>query len=111
MTRSCDRALGFDFCFGLGACRSFLFEVGEELDCHVGVSDHGVDGEGCGVHAVLADGGQDLIDNPCFELFGCWELGVEDQSVEVTFGDEACFLCASETVEDGVTNRYPTAMI
>lgn len=30
-----DRALGFDFCFGLGTCRSFFLEGGEELDCRL----------------------------------------------------------------------------
>lgn len=109
-TKGCDRALGFDFCFGLGACRSFFLEGCREPDDDVRIGNHLFDGGWCGVHAVLADGGEDLIDNPCFELFCFRELGVEDQSVEVAFGDEAGFLCASEVVDDGVMIRYPLAV-
>lgn len=107
LAEGCDRALGFDFCFGLGSGCSFFFEVGEEFDCHVGVGDHVFDGGWCGVHAVFADGGEYFVDYPCFELFGFGEFGVEDQSVEVAFSDEACFLCAPEVVDDGVTISYP----
>lgn len=89
-----DRALGFDFCFCLCAGCSFFFEGGEEFDCHVGVGDHVFDGGRCGVHAVFADGGEDFVDYPCFELFCFGEFGVEDQAVEVAFGDEACLLRA-----------------
>ena len=110
LTEGCDRALGFYFCFGLGACRSFLLEAYKRVDHGVGVGEHVFDGGRCGVYAVLADGGQNLFDYPGFELFGCGELGVEDQSVEVAFGDEACFLCASEVVDDGVMNCYTLAV-
>ena len=58
LAEGCDRALGFDFCFGLGACRSFLLEGCEEADSHIGV---GVDGGGRGVHAVLTDRREDQI--------------------------------------------------
>ena len=36
----CDRALGFDFCFGLGACCSFFLEGGRQLDDDVGIGNH-----------------------------------------------------------------------
>lgn len=95
-------AEGFDFCFCLGACCSFFLEAHKRVDHDVRVGEHVFDG---GVHAVFADGWQDFVDYPGFELFGCGEFGVEDQSVEVAFGDEACLLCASEVVDDGVPVR------
>jgi hypothetical protein len=85
----CDRALCFDFCFGLCACCSFFLEGGEELDCHVGIGNHLFDGGRCGVHAVVADGGENLFEYPAFECLGFGEFTVGDESVEVWLGDEA----------------------
>ena len=51
----CDRALCFDFCFCLGACSSFFFEGGRQLDDDVRVGDHVFDGGRGGVHAMLAN--------------------------------------------------------
>lgn len=107
--KGCDRALGFYFCFGFGACCSFLFEGGEESDGHVGVGDHGVDGGRCGVHSVFADGGEYLINYPCFELFGFWEFGVEDQAVDVPFGDESNLLGSTWSLK-GVVFHDPLAV-
>lgn len=106
LAEGCDRALGFDFCFGLDACRSFLLESCCELDDDVRVGDHVFDGGRGGVHAVLADGGQDFVSYPCFKLFGCWELGVEDQSVEVAFGDEPGLLDSTWSLK-GVVFYHP----
>lgn len=77
----CDGALGFDFCFGFGACCSFFFEGCEEFDCHVGVGDHVFDGGWCGVHAVFADGGEDFACDPALEGFGFRLAGHEDDFV------------------------------
>lgn len=110
LAEGCDRALGFDFCFCLGAPLSFFLEAHKRVDHDVGVGEHVFDGGWCGVHAVLADGGEDFVDDPGFELFGFWELGVEDQSVEVAFSDEACLLDSSEVVDDRVVFHYPTAV-
>lgn len=75
LTASCmgmilPRALGFDFCFGLGACSSLFLEAHKRVDHDVGVGEHVVDGGRCGVHAVLADGGQDFVGDPALEGFG-----------------------------------------
>lgn len=73
----CDRALCFDFCFCLGACCSFFFELCEEFDCHVRVGDHVFDGGWCGVHAVFADGGEDFAGDPALEFAGVVDFGAK----------------------------------
>lgn len=75
------RALGFDFCFGFGAGCSFFFEGGEESNGHVGVGNLVFDGGRCGVHAVLADGGEDFACDPALEGFGFRLAGHEDDFV------------------------------
>lgn len=90
-SEGCDRSL----CFGFGSCCSLLFKASCDLDDEVWVGEGFLDGFGGEVAAVLADGGEDFVDYPCFELFCFGELGVEDQSVEVTFGDEAGLLCST----------------
>lgn len=86
----------FDFCFGLGACGfgsgallSFFFEGGEELDHRVGVGDHLFDGGRGGVHAVLADGGEDFRGHPAAELAGAFDLGAKDSVVQSAL----CYHC------------------
>lgn len=56
------------------------------------------------------DSGDNLVDNPGFEIQGYGELGGEGEPMQVTFGDEPGFLSAPERLDDGVTKRTPTAM-
>lgn len=71
-----DRALGFDFCFCLGAGCSFFFEGCEEFDRHVGIGNHLFDG------GVFADGGEDFAGDPALECLSSFDLGTEDCCVE-----------------------------
>ena len=96
LAEGCDRALGFDFCFCLGACCSFLLEGCEEADSHVGVGDDGVDGGGCRVHAVLADGGQDLACYPTSECTSAFDLGTKDCVVQPAFRYYCQVLCSAK---------------
>ena len=101
-SEGCDRALGFDFCFCFGACCSFLFEGGEEADSHVGVGDDGVDGGWCGVHAVLADGGEDFAGDLAAELCSFRLVAADDDFVETCLVDGPCLLYLSPSIRDGV---------
>lgn len=94
----CDRALGFDFCFCLGSCGSFFLEGCRQLNDDVGVGDHVFDGGGCGVHAVLADGGEDFAGDPATECLGLGLVGSDDDFVEAGFVDDCELLGASRGV-------------
>ena len=59
---------------------------------------------------MAADGGQDLVDNPGFEVLGCGELGGEDEPVQVTFGDEPGALHTTSGFK-GVVNHHPLAVL
>lgn len=79
---------------GSDACCSFFLESCRELDDDVGVGDHLFDGGRCGVHAVLADGGEDFSGDLALEGLGFRLAGHEDDLVESRFGDDICLLGA-----------------
>lgn len=96
----CDRALCFDFCFGLGACCSFFLEAHKRVDHDVGVGEHVFDGGWRGVHAVLADRGEDFRGHPATELHCFWLVTADDDFVESRLVDEQGFLFVPYFVDD-----------
>nr|DAR77947.1 MAG TPA: hypothetical protein [Caudoviricetes sp.] len=70
-----DRALGFDFCFGLGVCCSFFLEGCEEPDGHVVDDVRRVASHISGVGD--SQGGADIFeDKPGFVLIVCHDADV-----------------------------------
>lgn len=59
------------------------------------------------VQAMLADRGQNLVDDPGFELACGGQLAADDQSVEVALIDEREFLGATRGFKGGSVSRPP----
>lgn len=62
----------------------------------------------CTVHAVFADGGQNLIEHPALELFRTGQLRVGDEPVQVAFGEKVHLLFSP--IGKGVAFHDPLAM-
>lgn len=62
-----------------------------------------------GVHAVAADGREDVVEHPCLELLGGGQLGGDNQPVQVALADEPDLLDATSRLK-GVVFHDPLAV-